>query len=287
MSPGGWGRKLARVGFVGLVIVYCLFPVYFMLVQSLKTRKEHTIGNALVVTAPTLTNYVALLSSGGPRRLFAGMVRRLYITWLRNTLLVVAGSVAVTLGVAILAAYAIGRLQPRGFRWWRRAIFATYLIPQTILFVPLYQMALQLGLDDRLPLLVLVYPTMALPFCVWILSIYFQHLPREVEEAALIEGASRPAAFLWIVLPMSRSVIVAAGIFTLGVVAADVTIASVFMMSPANQTVPAGLGGRGSLVDEPLAMAGVNLLALPFVLACIACARDYVQGLTAAMVEGA
>jgi ABC-type glycerol-3-phosphate transport system permease component len=86
---------------------------------------------------------------------------------------------------------------------------------------------------------------------------------------------------------MSRSVIVAAGIFTLGVVAADVTIASVFMMSPANQTVPAGLGGRDSLVDEPLAMAGVNLLALPFVLACIARARDYVQGLTAAMVESA
>lgn len=286
MSPRSWGRTLTRGGLVVLVAAYCLFPIYFMLVQSLKTRQEHVLGNPLVVTAPTLANFSALLGAPGAR-LFTGMVRRLYLTWLWNTLIVVAGSVAVTLGVAILAGYAIGRLQPRGFRWWRRAMFATYLIPQTILFVPLYQTVLKLGLDDRLPLLVLVYPTMALPFCIWILSIYFQHLPREIEEAALIEGASRRGAFLRIVLPMSRSVIVASAIFTLGTVAADVTIASVFMMSPANQTVPAGLGGRGSLVDEPLAMAGINLMALPFVLACTAFARDYVRGLTAAMLEGA
>ena len=88
------------------------------------------------------------------------------------------------------AAYAIGRLRPPGFRWWRRVIFATYVIPQTILFVPLYQVVHGPGLDDNLLALVLIYPTMALPFCVWMLSAYFQHLPREIEEAALIEGAA-------------------------------------------------------------------------------------------------
>ena len=197
-----------------------------------------------------------------------------------------AGSVAVSLAVGTLAAYALGHLRPPGYRWWRRAIFATYVLPHTILFVPLYQVVLQLGLDDTLVTLLLVYPTMALPFCIWLLSTYFEHLPREIEEAALVEGASRRTAFVRIVLPMSRSVIVAAGIFTLGTVAADLTFASVFLVSRETQTVAVGLAARGSIVDQPLALAGVNVMAAPVVLACALFARDYARGLTAAMVEG-
>ena len=83
---------------------------------------------------------------------------------------VFAGSVALTLAMSVAAAYALGRLRPPGFRWWRRIIFATYVIPQTILFVPLYQVVITFGLDDNLLALILIYPTLALPFCIWILN---------------------------------------------------------------------------------------------------------------------
>ena len=155
-----------------------------------------------------------------------------------------------------LAAYALGRLRPPGFRWWRRVIFATYVIPQTILFIPLYQVVIALELDDNLLALLLIYPTMALPFCVWMLSAYFQHLPREIEEAALIEGASRATAFFRIILPMSRPVLVAAGIFTLGTIASDFMIASVFLLTEQNQTITAGLGTFDVALDELAARGG-------------------------------
>lgn len=278
---------MARAALAAIAVAYCLLPIYFMAVQALKTPREHLLGNALVVTQPSLENFVALFDvPGQPRRLFGGAIRRYYATWLANTLLLLAASLAISLVVATLAAYALGHLRPPGYRWWRRAIFASYVVPHTILFVPLYQMILQLGLDDRLLGLLLVYPAMALPFCIWILSIYFEHLPRELEEAALVEGATRRAVFFRVILPMSRSVVVAAGIFTLGTVAADLTFASVFLVSRETQTVAVGLAARGSIVDQPLALAGINAMALPVVLACALFARDYARGLTAAMTEG-
>jgi ABC-type glycerol-3-phosphate transport system permease component len=143
-----------------------------------------------------------------------------------------------------------------------------------------------LGLDDNLLALLLIYPSMALPFCVWILSAYFQHLPREIEEAALIEGAGRATAFFRIILPMSKPVLVASGIFTLGTAASDFMIASVFLLSGSNQTIPAGLGTMEVALDELAAVAGINLMALPVILICALFARGYVRGLTAAMVEG-
>jgi multiple sugar transport system permease protein len=290
MNPRPWWRKLGHGSLVALATVYCVFPIYFMLVQSLKTAQEDVFGNPLIVLHPTLENFEELFERKGEVRGFVGSaLRRSYpfFVWLENTVVVFAGSVLITLVASVLAAYAIGRLRPPGFRWWRRGIFATYVIPHTILFVPLYQVVIRLQLDDNLLALVLIYPTLALPFCVWILSTYFQHLPREVEEAALLEGASRTTAFLKIVLPMSRPVIVAAGIFALGTIASDFMLASVFLLTEHNQTVPAGLGTMEVALDELLAVAGVNLMAIPVVLTCAVFARGYVRGLTAAMVEGA
>jgi multiple sugar transport system permease protein len=275
---------------IALATIYCVFPIYFMLVQSLKTAQEDVFGNPLIVRHPTLENFEELFERQAEVRGFVGSVlRRSYpvIDWLENTLVVFGGTVAITLAASIAAAYALGRLRPPGFRWWRRAIFATYAIPQTILFVPLYQVVYALGLDDHLLALLLIYPTMALPFCVWMLSIYFEHLPREIEEAAFIEGASRLAAFFRIVLPMSRPVVVAGGIFTLGTIASDFMIASVFLLSAHNQTIPAGLGTMEVALDELMAVAGINLMAIPVVVISAIFARGFVRGLTAAMVEGA
>lgn len=290
MNPRPWWAKLGHRSLVLLATVYCLFPIYFMLVQSLKTPQEDVFGNPFIVANPTLDNFEELFERKAGVRGFVGdALRRDYpfLDWLGNTLIIFAGSVVVTLVASVAAAYALGRLRPPGFRWWRRAIFATYVIPQTILFIPLYQVVHALQLDDNLLALLLIYPTMALPFCVWMLSAYFQYLPREIEEAALIEGASRATAFFRIILPMSRPALVAAGIFALGAVASDFMIASVFLLSQQNQTVPAGLGTFDVALDELAAVAGVNLMAIPVVAISAVFARGYVRGLTAAMLEGA
>jgi multiple sugar transport system permease protein len=290
VSPRPWWRRLGHGGLLLLASVYCVFPIYFMLVQSLKSAQEDVFGNPFIVTSPTLENFEELFErSSQPRNFVGRALRRDYpfFVWLENTLVIFGGSVVITLAAGVAAAYALGRLRPPGFRWWRRAIFATYVVPHTILFVPLYQVVIRLGLDDNPLVLLLVYPSMALPFCVWILSAYFQNLPKEIEESALVEGASRAAAFYRIVLPMSQPVLVAAGIFTLGTIASDFMIASVFLLSEHNQTIPAGLATMEVALDELLAVAGINLMAIPVVLLCAVFARGYVRGLTAAMIEGA
>jgi len=279
-----WRHRLL----LALVTLYSLFPIYFITVQSLKTPQEDVFGNPLWIAAPTFENYTELFEEGQVRaRGFVVLPRVPFLLWVANSALVLAGTLAVTLACAVLAAYALGRLQPPGWRWWRRLLFATYVVPHTILFIPIYQVVLRLGLDDTPSALVLIYSAMALPFCVWVLSAYYRHLPREIEESALVEGASRAVAFYRIVLPMSQPVLIAAGIFALGTIASDFMIASVFLLSEHNQTIPAGLATMEVALDELLAVAGINLMAIPVVLLCAVFARGYVRGLTAAMIEGA
>ena len=284
-----WGG-VGHGALVAVATVYCLFPIYLVLVQSLKTAQEDVFGNPLIVRNPTFENFEELFQPRGEPRGFVGRALQRsypYLDWMENTLIVFTGSLAITLGTSILAAYAIGRLRPPGFRWWRRALFATYVVPHTILVVPLYQVVIRLHLDDNLLALLLIYPSLAIPFCVFLLSTYFQHFPRDVEDSALVAGASRLGAFVHVLLPMSRPVIVAAGIFALGTIASDFTLASVFLLGEHSQTIPAGLATMEVALDELVAVAGINLMAIPVVLICAVFARGYVRGLTAAMVEGA
>jgi multiple sugar transport system permease protein len=270
------------------VAVYSTFPIYFITVQSLKTPQEDVFGSPLWVRAPTFENYTDLFEGADARvRGFVVIPRVPFLAWMANSATVLAGAVALTLAVAVLASYALGRLQPPGWRWWRRALFATYVVPQTILFVPLYQLVVAFRRDDDHVALVIIYATMAMPFCIWLLSAYYRNLPREIEESALLEGASRWRAFTHVMLPMSRNVLVAAGLFTVGVVGQDFMLASIFLLDPRKQTVAAGLGVMDVSLEELVAVAGVNLAAIPVVIVCAVFARTYVRGITAAMLEGA
>ena len=284
-------RRLARWTHgvaLTLAAVYSVFPIYFITVQSLKTPEEDVFGSPLYVVDPTVENYTELFAGAAARvRGFVVVPRVPFVRWLANSALVLGGSLTVTLVASVLAAYALGRLQPPGWIAWRRALFATYVVPHTILFIPLYQVIIALGLDDSHGALILIYSTMALPFCVWILSAYYRHLPREIEESALVEGATPATAFLRIVLPMSRHVLVAAALFTIGTVGNDFMFASIFLLDPTRQTVAAGLGVMDVSLEELVAVAGVNLAAIPVATVCAVFARGYVRGLTAAMVEGA
>jgi len=270
------------------IALYSLFPIYFITVQSLKPPQEDVFGSPLWVTAPTFENYTELFESGSAEvRGYAILPKVPFMIWLANSAVVLAASVILTLACAVPAAYALGRLRPAGWRWWRRALFATYVVPQTILFIPMYQVVVAFGLDDSPATLVVVYSTMALPFCIWLLSAYYGNLPREIEESALVEGATRLTAFRRVMLPMSRNVLVAAGLFTLGTVGQDFMLASVFLLDRYKQTVAAGLGVMDVSLEELVAVAGVNMAAIPVVILCALFARGYVRGLTAAMIEGA
>jgi multiple sugar transport system permease protein len=270
------------------IAIYSIFPIYFITVQSLKTPEEDVFGSPLYVKSPTFENYTELFAGAEARvRGFVVVPRVPFLRWIVNSAVVLTTTVGVTLIAAVMAAYALGRLQPPGWRWWRRVLFATYVVPHTILFVPIYQVVVALGLDDSHGALVLIYATMALPFCVWLLSAYYRQLPREIEESALVEGATRARAFLSIMLPMSRNVLVAAALFTLGTVGQDFMLASIFLLDPKRQTLAAGLGVMDVSLEELLAVAGVNLAAIPVVIVCAIFAGGYVRGLTAAMVEGA
>jgi multiple sugar transport system permease protein len=281
-------RRPWRALLLALAVAYSLFPIYFITVQSLKTAEEDIFGNPLYVAHPTFENYTELFAGAEAKvRGYVVVPRVPFLIWMANSAVVVTAAVVVTLVVAVLAAYALGRLRPPGWRWWRRALFATYVVPHTILFIPLYQVILALGLDDSHLALVLIYATMALPFAVWLLSAYYAHLPREIEESALVEGATRWSAFTRVMLPMSRNVVVAAALFTVGVVGQDFMLASIFLLDPERQTVAAGLGVMDVSLEELLAVAGVNLAAIPVVILCACFAATYVRGITAAMMEGA
>lgn len=282
------GRRWSQRALLALAALYSLFPIYFITVQSLKTAEEDVFGSPLYVARPTFENYTELFEGGEARpRGYAILPSVPFATWLLNSAIVLAGSVTVTLAASVLAAYALGRLQPPGWRWWRRGLFATYIIPQTILFIPLYQAIVSLDLDNSHLALVACYSVMAMPFCIWILSAYYRHLPREIEDSALVEGATPAIAFARIILPMSKNVLIAAALFALGTVSNDFMLASVFLPEPVRQTVAAGLGVMDVSLEELITVAGVNLAAIPVVIACAVFARAYVRGLTAAMLEGA
>lgn len=279
-------RNLGHGGLLAVAAFYSLLPIYFMLVQSLKTAEEDVVGHPLLVTRPTLENYWALFEPD-PESEFLVRPPVAFPVWVQNTVVVFGASLLLTLALSLLAAYGLGRLRPPGWRWGRRLLFASYVIPHTLLFVPLYELAIRWDLDNSQLALVLVYPMLSMPFCVWLLSAFFQILPREIEESAYIEGASRLTAFLHVVLPMSRPVLIAAGLFSLGTIASDIVFASILLHSSQIQTVVAGLGAMDVSLEELTVVAGINLAGLPLVLLSALFARTYVRGLTAAMVEGA
>ena len=144
-------RRWSQRGLLVAAAVYSLFPIYFITVQSLKTPQEDVFGSPLYVADPTFENYTDLFDTDAEpsTRGYVVVPRVPFLVWLLNSGIVLTASLVVTLAAAVPAAYALGRLRPPGWRWWRRALFATYVVPHTILFIPLYQVVLTLGLDDR------------------------------------------------------------------------------------------------------------------------------------------
>ncbi len=289
MTPGRGRRFRGFLQAVLLVLLaaYSVFPIYMVTVQSLKTIHDDVFESPFYVMHPTFEWYQDLFEPQDYQHgeIIAPMVP--FLVWSENTAIVLVASLAVILISSLMAGYALGRLRPPGWRWWRRILLATFLIPQTMLFIPLYEIVLHLHLDDNLLSLVVTYPMLAIPFCAWLFSVYFQKLSPEIEESAYVEGASRFTTFLRIVLPMSYPVLVAAGLFALGIISSDFLLSGTFLPNEWHQTIGAGMATMDIQLEDLTTVSGVSLGGLPVVIIAAMFAASYVRGLTTAMIEGA
>jgi len=267
---------------LGLVpfLLFILFPIYFMVLTAFKSDRELYDLQAVpfwIRDGVSLAHF---------RYLF---FKTNFGRWLLNSLLTAAVTMAVSVAISILAAYGLARLRFPGRRAFGVAVFVTYLVPPTLLFLPLTQIIHWLGLIDSLWSLVLTYPTFLIPFCTWLLLGYFKVVPREIEECALVDGCSRLGVLFRIVLPVAVPGIVCAMLFAFTLAWNEFLYALTFVSASVTKTVTVGVAAemiRGDVFHWGGIMAGAITGALPVVLMYVLFLDYYVVGLTAGSVKG-
>jgi multiple sugar transport system permease protein len=234
--PGGDGRKIGtealRYAVLAVFVVLLAFPFYWMFVATFKQNIDlyNVENNPFKFNLPPTLDHLKLLFN-----------ETRYVRWLGNTALVGVLVVFITLAFSLPAAYALARLTGR---WGQRigiAIFLTYLIPPTLLFIPLSRIVAALGLQDTIWSLVLVYPSFTIPFSVWLLMGFFKSIPRELEDAAMVDGLTRFGAFFRLVVPISISGILTVVIFTFTLVTQEFVYALTFISPESQQMVGVGI----------------------------------------------
>jgi multiple sugar transport system permease protein len=263
-------RAFAYVVVVPFAILLA-FPFFWMAVTSLKPEAQVYDPAKVWTFHPTLASYGYLFHHTG------------YLRWLRNSCFVGLLVVLITLAVAVPAGYALARLAGRVGRSLGVAIFLTYLVPPTLLFLPLSRVIAKLHLSDRLWALVLIYPSFTIPFAIWLLMGFFKAVPQELEDAALMDGCSRLGALVRIVLPVSVPGVITVVIFTFSLVINEFVYAITFISSSANRTVPVGVPTdliRGDLFNWPGIMAAILLPSIPLALVYNAFLNRFITGFT-------
>lgn len=263
---------------LGIFVFVLLFPFYWMVVTTFKPNEEllSSTGNPFWVIKPTLAHIEKLL------------FHTPYPEWLWNTLLVSVTSTVLSLAASVLAAYAIERLRFQGARPAGVAIFLAYLVPPSILFIPLATIIFQLGLFDTRLALILSYPTFLIPFCTWLLMGYFRSIPYELEECALIDGATRWQILIKIILPLSVPGLISAGIFAFTLSWNEFIYALTFVSSSELKTVPVGVVTElveGDVYHWGSLMAGALLGSLPVAFIYSFFVEHYVSGMTGSVKE--
>jgi multiple sugar transport system permease protein len=260
-------------------ILFALFPFYFMVVTSFKTDGELYDLKAvpfLIQRGATLEHYHLLLRDTP------------FLTWLLNSVLVSVLATAISIVIAILAAYSLARLRFRGAPSFGTAVFITYLVPTTLLFLPLAQVVNRLGLADSVWALILTYPTFLVPFCTWLLLGYFRTIPQEIEECAMVDGCTRFQALIRIVLPVAVPGIVCAILFAFTISWNEFIYALTFISSTAQKTTTVGVTAeliRGDIFYWGSLMAGAVLGSIPIVLVYVLFMDYYVSGLTQGAIK--
>ena len=282
--PNLTARKIgARALHWTILIVFTAllaFPFYWMVITTFKQNSDlyDLNNNPFIFNAkPTLDHL---------RFLFG---QTMYVRWLGNTALVGVIVVAITLLLAIPAAYALARLTGR---WGQRLgvlIFLTYLIPPTLLFIPLSRVIATLGLQDTIWSLVVVYPSFTVPFSIWLLMGFFKSIPRELEDAAMVDGLTRFGAFMKMVVPISTSGILTVVIFTFTLVTQEFVYALTFISPEQNQMVGVGIPIfliRGDVYYWGSLMAACLIASLPIAFLYNLFLDRFIAGFTVGAVKG-
>jgi multiple sugar transport system permease protein len=262
-----------------IFMIVLLFPFYWMTITTFKSNEElynYKDFNPFWVSSPTLANINKLLFETD------------YPTWLMTTMTVAVVSTILSVFASVLAAYAIQRLRFRGSQWVGLSIYLAYLVPPSILFIPLATMVFQFGLFDSQLALILTYPTFLIPFCTWLLIGYFKSIPYELEECALIDGASRLQILIRITLPLAVPGLISAGIFAFTLSWNEFIYALAFIQSAENKTVPVAVLTQlveGDVYHWGSLMAGALLGSVPVAIFYSFFVEYYVSSLTGAVKE--
>ena len=262
---------------IAMFILFTLFPFYWMAVTALRPDHElyrtwrQASATPFWTLEPTLEHFRGLLQTTA------------FPKWLWNTMLIAIVSTAISLICGMFAGYALARLKFRGSEFLGTAIFITYLVPQTLLFIPLADIIRDLHLGNTPWALMLTYPTFLIPFCTWLLMGYFKTIPKELEECARIDGATRFGAMVRIIFPVAVPGILSAGIFAFTLSWNEFIYALIFMSSAELKTVPVGVVSeliRGDIFFWGQLMAGALLGSIPVALVYSFFVEYYVTGLT-------
>jgi multiple sugar transport system permease protein len=270
-----FGLWLPLAGF----IVVALFPFTWMAATSLKTNAELYDPKAMPLTIrhPSLVHYISLLQETN------------FLIWVANTMLVAVVATAISLLLGSMLAYPLARMRFRGAALLAITVAVTYLVPQTLLFVPMADLVGRMKLGNTLSAVILTYPTLLVPFIAWLLMGYFKTVPRELEEQALIDGASRFGAMTRVILPLCLPGFLSAGIFAFTLAQNEFLYALLFLSRSSVRTVPIGVVGeliRGDAFYWGQLMAGALLGSVPVALIYSFFVKYYVAGLTAGAVKG-
>jgi multiple sugar transport system permease protein len=278
-----WWRQLKRDygPYVPLspYLFVVLFPFYWMLITAFK--RDNDLYNLTTAPfwfkEPPTLDHVKLLLTGTP-----------FLTWLQNSLLIGVLVVMITLALALPAAYALARMRFPGAQPLSTAMFLSYLIPSTLLFLPLSQLIRGIGFTDSIWALVAVYPSFTLPFCTWLLMGFVRTVPREIEESAQIDGCTRLQAFRMIIIPVIVPGIITAGIFAFTLTYQEYIYALTFVSASANKTISYGVTTdliRGDVFYWGSLMSGALIGAVPVAVVYAFSLDHFIHGLTAGALK--
>jgi multiple sugar transport system permease protein len=275
-------RGAQETGFyaaVILLVIACAFPFYWMLLTAFKTNADlyNLESNPFIFNAPPTFEHIDYL-----------FTHTLFARWLLNSLVIGLCVTAITLVTAIPAGYSLARTQGRSAENLGIGIFLTYLVPPTLLFLPLSRIIAWLGLQDSLWSLVLVYPTFTIPFCTWLLMGFFKTLPREIEEAAIVDGCSMFGAFFKMVVPLSLPAILTVVIFAFTLTLQEFVYALTFVSTGSQKPVTLGVATdlvRGDIYYWGELMAGALIASIPVAIAYNLFLDRFITGITGGAVR--
>jgi multiple sugar transport system permease protein len=268
---------LVRWSVLALILVIVFVPMYWILVTSFKTGRQILLSQNVYAPEPfTIENYLYLFEESR------------FALWFRNSAITATASTLLSLLIGTAGAYALTRLRFAGRRSLGAIVLVTYLVPPGLMFIPLYQTFIRIGYTDSLGTQILAYPTFLVPFVTWLLMGFFRSIPRQLEEAALVDGATRVQALVHVVLPLAAPGLLAAGLFCFTLSWNEFLYALIFIADDSLKTLPVGLS---EFVVSDFAfwgqlMAAAALASLPVIVVYIYLHKYMVQGLTAGAVKG-